>query len=431
MLGVSLLVVAHLSCASLFSRLFLHVPRSSSSANRFPARVVIRSCGAHVQHRAAPTPKVSSWISTPGDGRRLRFGVVCVVTLRQPPQATGDQAWDECSSRGDDRRSDAGPRRSRCSRCRGQACGRRARRPTDAGGTALQVPAQVRVGDDRRFTASGPVRLTVHRSQPVLPSAASTRCLVRRRQEERLGQGPDSGHDRSCPGVLPPFEIDRARRPAPGTRRAGERTCCPPRELNSLPRAAGTGRTDSRLPRCRFTNDRRPRLLTFPSIVRPPLSRSTVFSLFPPSWSCPAVRRPVPQWRRFGSIGTCRAGEQHAAPREFNSLPARSGQRNRQPAASVPLHQRPPTAALDPSVHRPSSSLPFYRLLVIFSFVVLSGRAAAGTSVTPVRFDRHLSGTRTTCCPTAAQLAACAQRAAEPTAGCLGAASPTTADRGS
>ena len=210
MLGVSLLVVAHLSFASLFSRLFLHV-RSSSSANRFPVRVVIRSCGAHVLHRAAPTPKVSSWISTPGDGRRLRFGVVCVVTLRQQPQATGDQAWDECSSRGDDRRSDAGPRRSRCSRCRGQACGRRARRPTDGGGTAPQVPAQVRVGDDRRFTASGPIRLTVHRSQPVLPSAASTRCLVRRRQEERLGQGPDSGHGRSCPGVLPPFEIDRAR----------------------------------------------------------------------------------------------------------------------------------------------------------------------------------------------------------------------------
>ena len=161
-----------------FSRLFLPVPRSSSSANRFPVRVVIRSCGAHVLHRAAPTPKVSSWISTPGDGRRLRFGVVCVVTLRQPPQATGDQAWDECSRRGDDRRSDAGPRRSRCSRCRGHACGRRARRPTDGGGTAPQVPAQVRVGDDTRFTASGPIRLAVHRSQPVLPSAASTRCLA-------------------------------------------------------------------------------------------------------------------------------------------------------------------------------------------------------------------------------------------------------------
>ena len=45
------------SFASLFSRLFLPVPRSSSSANRFPVRVVIRSCGAHVLHRAAPTPK--------------------------------------------------------------------------------------------------------------------------------------------------------------------------------------------------------------------------------------------------------------------------------------------------------------------------------------------------------------------------------------
>ena len=289
---------------------------------------------------------------------------------------------NECSSRGDDRRSDAGPRRSRCSRCRGQACGRRARRPTDGGGTALQVPAQVRVGDDRRFTASGPIRLTVHRSQPVLPSAASTRCLVYRRQEERLGQGPDSGHGRSCPGVLPPFEIDRARTPASVRQapagRANEHAA--PRELNSLPRAAGTGTdsrlprwrftndrrprlltlpsivrpplsfispssrhsllcgpvrppggrylsdagslrsapvgrkdnmlpncgstrcrrtagsgTDSRLPRWRFTNDRRPRLLTFPSIVRPPLSRFTAFSSFPPLWSCPAARRPVPQ----------------------------------------------------------------------------------------------------------------------------------------
>ena len=70
-------------------------------------------------------------------------------------------------------------------------------------------------------------------------------------------------------------------------------------------------------------------------------------------------------------------------------------------------------------------------ILVISSCLVLSGRPAAGTSVTPVRFDRHLSGARTTCCPTAAQLAAGAQRAAEPTAGCLGAASPTTAYRGS
>ncbi len=120
--------------------------------------------------------------------------------------------------------------------------------------------------------------------------------LVRRRQEERLGQGPDSGHGRSCPGVLPPFEIDRARTPASVRQapagRANEHAA--PRELNSLPRAAGTG-TDSRLPRCRFTNDRRPRLLTLPSIVRPPLSRFTVFSSFPPLWSCPAARRPVPQ----------------------------------------------------------------------------------------------------------------------------------------
>ena len=203
----------------------------------------------------------------------------------------------------------------------------------------------------------------------------------RRRQEERLGQGPDSGYGRSCPGVLPPFEIDRARTPAsvrqapagranehavqgssqlaacaqqapepiagclggaspttadrgsspfrlssvllfpvspssryfllsgpvrpPGGRHlsdAGSLRSAPVGRANMLPsrgstrclRAAGSG-TDSRLPRCRFTNDRRPRLFTLPSIVRPPLSRFTVFSLFPPVWSCPAARRPVPQ----------------------------------------------------------------------------------------------------------------------------------------
>ena len=234
MLGVSLLVVAHLSFASLFSRLFLHVPRSSSSANRFPVRVVIRSCGAHVLHRAAPTPKVSSWISTPGDGRRLRFGVVYVVTLRQQPQATGDQAWDECSSRGDDRRSDAGPRRSRCSRCRGQACGRRARRPTDGGGTALQVPAQVRVGDDTRFTASGPIRLTVHRSQPVLPSAASTRAwsaVARKSASDRVQIAVTAGRAREC--------SRRSRSTAHARRRAFARHP-PGGRTNMLPQGSST-----------------------------------------------------------------------------------------------------------------------------------------------------------------------------------------------
>ena len=235
--------------------------------------------------------------------------------------------------------------------------------------------------------------------------------------------------------LFPPvWSCPAARRPVPqwrrfasiGTCRAGEHAAQP--RLNSLPAPAGSG-TDSRLPRRRFTNDRRPRLLTLPSIVRPPLSRFSVFSLFPPVWSCPAARRPVPQWRRFGSIRTCRARE-HAAQPRLNSLPARSRQRNRQPAASAALHQRPPTAALHLAVHRPSSSFPFLRLLVISSSVVLSGLPAAGTSVTRVRFDRHLSGGRT-CCPAAAQLAACAQRAAEPIAGCLGGASPTTTDCGS
>ena len=154
----------------LSSLIFLRLLVQSSVPSCAPVVVkrepISSSCGDPLVRRARPAPggaqpNVSSWMSTPGDGRRLRFGVVCVVTLRRQPQATGDQACDECSSRGDDRRSDAGPRRSRCSRCRGQACGRRAHRPTD-GGTAPQVPAQVRVGDDTRFTASGRIRLTVH-----------------------------------------------------------------------------------------------------------------------------------------------------------------------------------------------------------------------------------------------------------------------------
>ena len=74
----------------------------------------------------------------------------------------------------------------------------------------------------------------------------------------------------------------------------GRANMLPSRGSTRCLRAAGSG-TDSRLPRRRFTNDRRPRLLTLPSIVRPPLSRFTVFSLFPPLWSCPAARRPVPQ----------------------------------------------------------------------------------------------------------------------------------------
>ncbi len=155
---IRLRLLVHPSVPSCAPVVVKHEPISSSCGD---------SLGDSLVRRARPAPggaqpNVSSWISTPATGAACGSGIVCVVTLRQQPQATGNQAWDECSSRGDDRRSDAGPRRPRCSRCRGQACGRRARRPTDGGGTAPQVPAQVRVGDDTRFTASGPIRLTVH-----------------------------------------------------------------------------------------------------------------------------------------------------------------------------------------------------------------------------------------------------------------------------
>ena len=168
----------------------------------------------------------------------------------------------------------------------------------------------------------------------------------RRRQEERLGQGPDSGYGRSCPGVLPPFEIDRARTPA--------------------------------------------------SVRQAPAGRAN----------------------------------EHAV--QGSSQLAACAQQAPEPIAGCLGGASPTTADRGSSPFRLSSVLlfPFHRLLVISSCLVLSGRPAAGTSVTPVRFDRHLSGGQT-CCPAAAQLAACAQQAAEPTAGCLGAASPTTADRGS
>ncbi len=95
------------------------------------------------------------------------------------------------------------------------------------------VQMQGRVGRAVR-AAAGRCAVTVHRSQPVLPSAASTPSLVRRRRQERLRQGPDSGHGRSCPegsrrSRWTAHAVRRRR-----TRRAGERTCCP-RELNSPP----------------------------------------------------------------------------------------------------------------------------------------------------------------------------------------------------
>ena len=232
--------------------------------------------------------------------------------------------------------------------------------------------------------------------------------------------------------MLPPFEIDRARTPASVRQapagRANEHAA--PRELNSLPRAAGTG-TDSRLPRCRFTNDRRPRLLTLPSIVRPPLSFISPSSRH--SLLCGPVRPPGGRYLSgAGSLRSAPVGRANMLPNCGSTrCPRAAGSEtdSRLPRWRFTNDRRPRLLTL-PSIVRPPLSR-FHCLLVISSFVVLSSRPAAGTSVAPVRFDRHLSGARTTCCPTAAQLAACAQRAAEPTAGCLGGASPTTADRGS
>ena len=215
----------------------------------------------------------------------------------------------------------------------------------------------------------------------MLPSRGSTRCL------RAAGSGTDSRlprwrftNDRrprllTLPSIVrPPLSrfsvfslfhscLVLSGRSAAGLSGAGSLRSAPVGRANMLPsrgstrclRAAGSG-TDSRLPRRRFTNDRRPRLLTLPSIVRPPLSRFSVFSLFPPVWSCPAARRPVPQWRRFGSIRTCRAGE-HAAQPRLNSLPARSRQRNRQrlPRRRFTNDRRPRLLTF-PSIVRPPLS---------------------------------------------------------------------------
>ena len=121
----------------------------------------------------------------------------------------------------------------------------------------------------------------------------SLAAVARKSASDRIQIAVTAGRAREC--------SRRSRLTAHARRRAFARHP-PGGRTNMLPqgsstrclRAAGSG-TDSRLPRCRFTNDRRPRLLTLPSIVRPPLSRFTVFSLFPPLWPCPAVRRPVPQ----------------------------------------------------------------------------------------------------------------------------------------
>ncbi len=240
--GSPLLVVAHLSFASLFSRLFLHVTRLSSSANRFPVGVVIRFV-----RRARPAPgsaHAQSLVLDLNAGRRagrLRFGVVCVVTLRQQPQATGDQAWDECS---ESRRRPAfrcraasvamfalpraGVRSSATSPDRRRPVLRRKCPPKSVWGTIRVSRRPVR--SDSRSIAASRFFHRRHRPEP-----------GRRRQEERLGQDPDSGHGRSCPGVLPPLEIDRARTPASVRQapagRANEHAA--PREFNSLPAHSG------------------------------------------------------------------------------------------------------------------------------------------------------------------------------------------------
>ena len=127
--------------------------------------------------------------------------------------------------------------------------------------------------------------------------------------------------------MLPPFEIDRARTPASVRQapagRANEHAV--PRELNSLPRAAGSG-TDSRLPRWRFTNDRRLRLLTF---------RPSSVLLFPvsPSSRCFLLSGPV---RPPGGRYLSDAGSLRSAPvgRANNMLPNCGSTRCRRAAGS-------------------------------------------------------------------------------------------------
>ena len=196
--GVSLLVVAHLSFASLFSRLFLPVPRSSSSANRFPVRVVIRSCGAHVLHRPASTPQ----------------GLVLDLNAgrRAPPAVRGRLRRDAAAAAAGNGRSGVGrvfeARRRPAFRCRAASVAMLAlpRAGVRSSGTSPDrrrryCPASARPSPcGRRYAFHGVRSGPTHGpSQPAASSIGGIDpSLVRRRQEERLGQGPDSGHGKSC-----------------------------------------------------------------------------------------------------------------------------------------------------------------------------------------------------------------------------------------
>ena len=215
-----------------FSRLFLPVPRSSSSANRFPVRVVIRSCGAHVLHRAAPTPK--SLVLDLNAGQRA------------PPAVRGRLRRDAAAAAAGNGRSGVGrvfeSRRRPAFRCRAASVATFAlpRAGVRSSGTSP---------DRRRRYCAASARPSPCGGTSIDPSLAA---VARKSASDRVQIAVTAG------------------------------------------RAAGTG-TDSRLPRWRFTNDRRPRLLTLLSIVRPPLSfhRLLVISSFVVLSG--AVRRPVPQ----------------------------------------------------------------------------------------------------------------------------------------
>ena len=221
---------------SSFFRLLVQLSVPSCAPVVVKREPISSSCGDSLVRRARPAPgsaHAQSLVLDLNAGRRAPPAVRGRLR-RDAAAAAAGNGRSERSSRGDDRRSDAGPRRSRCSRCRGQACGRRARRPTDGGGTALQVPAQVRVGDDRRFTASGPIRLTVHRSQPVLPSAASTRAwstVARKSASDRVQIAVTAGRAREC--------SRRSRLTAHARRRAFARHP-PGGRTNMLPKGSST-----------------------------------------------------------------------------------------------------------------------------------------------------------------------------------------------
>ena len=220
------------------------------------------SCGDSLVRRARPAPgsaHAQSLVLDLNAGRRAPPAVRGRLRRDAAAAAAGNGrsgvgcVRNERSSRGDDRRSDAGPRRSRCSRCR---AGRRAvvghvARPTAAVLRRKCPPKSVwgTIGVSRRPVRSDSRSIAASRffHRRHRPDAWS--AVARKSASDRVQIAVTAGRARECSRRS--RLTAHARGPAfarhpPGGRTnmlppKGGRTNMPPkRRLNSLPRAAGT-----------------------------------------------------------------------------------------------------------------------------------------------------------------------------------------------